>query len=118
MILMAVQDKDLRELRDTREWLDMMTEVKGGLSREQKINLRTEAKVGGVGGVGRGGKTGWGGGGFGGGWMLRSGRSTWAQRPRWGGGGQVVGSWESTSSRASTCRQRQWGRGEGGCMRG
>jgi hypothetical protein len=25
----------------------MMTEVKGGLSREQKINLRTEAKVGG-----------------------------------------------------------------------
>jgi hypothetical protein len=24
----------------------MMTEAKGGLSREQKINLRTEAKVG------------------------------------------------------------------------
>ncbi len=39
------QDKDLRELRDTREWLDMLTEAKGGLSREQKIKLRTEAKV-------------------------------------------------------------------------
>ncbi|KAI8464506.1 MAG: hypothetical protein J3K34DRAFT_114825 [Monoraphidium minutum] len=41
----ALQDKDLRELRDTREWLDMMTEIKGGLSRDQKIMLRTEAKA-------------------------------------------------------------------------
>lgn len=41
----ALQDKDLRELRDTREWLDMLTEAKGGLTREQKINLRTEAKA-------------------------------------------------------------------------
>lgn len=50
------QDKDLRELRDTREWLDMMTQVKGGLTREQKINLRTEAKVraGGDSGMGEG----------------------------------------------------------------
>jgi hypothetical protein len=41
----CLQDDDLRELRDTREWLDMMTTVKGGLSREQKVNLRAEAKV-------------------------------------------------------------------------
>jgi len=41
----AVQDPDLRELRDTREWLDMLTQIKGGLSREAKVNLRAEAKA-------------------------------------------------------------------------
>lgn len=40
-----MQDDDLRELRDTREWLDMMSSVKGGLTREQKVTLRAEAKV-------------------------------------------------------------------------
>jgi hypothetical protein len=41
----CLQDDDLRELRDTREWLDMISTVKGGMSREQKVNLRAEAKV-------------------------------------------------------------------------
>jgi hypothetical protein len=40
-----LQDDDLRELRDTREWIDMMTTVKGGMTREQKVSLRAEAKV-------------------------------------------------------------------------
>jgi hypothetical protein len=41
----CVQDDDLRELRDTREWLDMMATVKGGMTREQKVLLRAEARV-------------------------------------------------------------------------
>jgi hypothetical protein len=41
----CLQDDDLRELRDTREWIDMMSTTKGGLTREQKVNLRAEAKV-------------------------------------------------------------------------
>lgn len=41
----TLQDDDLRELRDTREWMDMLATAKGGLSREAKINLRSEAKV-------------------------------------------------------------------------
>lgn len=40
-----LQDDDLRELRDRREWLDALMEVKGGMSRETKIDLRAEAKV-------------------------------------------------------------------------
>jgi hypothetical protein len=43
--LKYVQDDDLRELRDTREWLDMMATVKGGMTREQKVLLRAEARV-------------------------------------------------------------------------
>ena len=39
------QDPDLRELRDRREWIDAMTVVKGGMSREMKNDLRSEAKV-------------------------------------------------------------------------
>jgi hypothetical protein len=39
------QDDDLRELRDTREWMDMLGEVKGGMTREQKVSLRAEAKA-------------------------------------------------------------------------
>lgn len=35
----------MRELRDTREWMDMVGEVKGGMTREQKVSLRAEAKV-------------------------------------------------------------------------
>ncbi len=42
---MAHQDPDLRELRDTREWIDMLVNTKGALSREAKVNLRAEAKV-------------------------------------------------------------------------
>ena len=42
----SLQDPDLRELRDTREWIDMLSSAKGGMSRGTKINLRTEAKVG------------------------------------------------------------------------
>ena len=30
----ALQDDDLRELRDRREWIDALVEVKGGLSKE------------------------------------------------------------------------------------
>ncbi|KAF5834070.1 hypothetical protein DUNSADRAFT_9420 [Dunaliella salina] len=41
----ALQDDDLKELRDRREWADALTEVKGGLSRNSKIDLRTEAKT-------------------------------------------------------------------------
>ena len=41
----AMQDDDLRELRDRREWIDALTEVKGGMSRDMKIGLRSEAKV-------------------------------------------------------------------------
>lgn len=35
----------MRELRDRREWIDALTEVKGGMSRDMKIGLRSEAKV-------------------------------------------------------------------------
>jgi hypothetical protein len=35
----------LQELQDRREWADALTEMKGGLSRTSKIDLRTEAKV-------------------------------------------------------------------------
>ncbi|KAJ9527361.1 hypothetical protein QJQ45_025630 [Haematococcus lacustris] len=40
----ALQDADLKELRDRREWVDALMEVKGGLSRNAKIDLRSEAK--------------------------------------------------------------------------
>jgi hypothetical protein len=40
------QDDDLVELRERREWLDALMEMKGGLSRNTKIDLRSEAKVG------------------------------------------------------------------------
>lgn len=39
------QDEDLKELKDRREWTEMLTEVKGGMSRAAKVDLRTEAKV-------------------------------------------------------------------------
>ncbi|GFH31494.1 acetylglucosaminyltransferase, partial [Haematococcus lacustris] len=35
----ALQDADLKELRDRREWVDALMEVKGGLSRNAKIDL-------------------------------------------------------------------------------
>lgn len=30
----ALQDDDLKELRDRREWIDALAEVRGGLSKE------------------------------------------------------------------------------------
>jgi hypothetical protein len=45
LYLYLLQDPDFRELRDTRDWMDLLAEVRGGLSRETKINLRAEAKV-------------------------------------------------------------------------
>lgn len=48
MCVPPLQDPDLRELRDSREWLDMLSTVRGGMTREQKVNLRAEAKVSGA----------------------------------------------------------------------
>lgn len=44
-LIVALRDDDLRELRDTREWLDALTRVKGGLTREMKQELRAEVKA-------------------------------------------------------------------------
>ncbi|KAG2498001.1 hypothetical protein HYH03_004260 [Edaphochlamys debaryana] len=41
----ALKDDDLKQLRERREWLEALTQVKGGLSREVKVDLRTEAKA-------------------------------------------------------------------------
>eukprot|EP00199_Chlamydomonas_sp_CCMP681_P000535 CAMPEP_0119113798 /NCGR_PEP_ID=MMETSP1180-20130426/45215_1 /TAXON_ID=3052 ORGANISM="Chlamydomonas cf sp, Strain CCMP681" /NCGR_SAMPLE_ID=MMETSP1180 /ASSEMBLY_ACC=CAM_ASM_000741 /LENGTH=471 /DNA_ID=CAMNT_0007102049 /DNA_START=9 /DNA_END=1424 /DNA_ORIENTATION=- len=41
----ALEDNDLRELRERREWVDALMEVKGGLSRNAKIDMRAEAKA-------------------------------------------------------------------------
>lgn len=44
-LTVALQDNDLRDLRDRREWIDALTTVKGGMSREMKLDLRSEAKA-------------------------------------------------------------------------
>ncbi|MEW5305795.1 MAG: hypothetical protein WDW36_008313 [Sanguina aurantia] len=44
-LTVAVLDEDLKELKDRREWTEMLTEVKGGMSRAAKVDLRTEAKA-------------------------------------------------------------------------
>lgn len=44
-LIVALRDDDLQELRDTREWLDALTRVKGGLTREMKQELRAEVKA-------------------------------------------------------------------------
>jgi tetratricopeptide (TPR) repeat protein len=41
----AAADADFAEFRDTREWIDLLQGVRGGLSREAKISLRTEARA-------------------------------------------------------------------------
>lgn len=46
--VLPAQDDDLVQLRERREWLDALTTVKGGLSRNTKVDLRTEAKVRGL----------------------------------------------------------------------
>ena len=40
----ALKDDDLKELRERREWVDALVEVKGGLSQEMKMDLRSEAR--------------------------------------------------------------------------
>jgi tetratricopeptide (TPR) repeat protein len=44
-LIVALKDDDLRELRDTREWLDALTTVKGGMTRAMKQELRAEVKA-------------------------------------------------------------------------
>jgi tetratricopeptide (TPR) repeat protein len=41
----AASDPDFSDFRDTREWIDLLQRVRGGLSREAKISLRTEARA-------------------------------------------------------------------------
>lgn len=40
----SVQDKDLRPLRERREWLDIQDELKGTVKASTKASLRAEAK--------------------------------------------------------------------------
>lgn len=40
-----LQDEDLVQLRERREWLDAVSQMKGGVSRSSKIGLRTEARA-------------------------------------------------------------------------
>ena len=44
-VYVCAQDDDLAELRERREWMDALVEMKGSMSREAKIGLRAEAKV-------------------------------------------------------------------------
>lgn len=41
----ALKDDDLTELRDRREWLDALANIKGGMTTEQRAELRSEAKA-------------------------------------------------------------------------
>ena len=40
-----MQDPDLRQLRDRREWLDATENMKGGVSKTGLVELRSEAKA-------------------------------------------------------------------------
>ena len=40
-----MQDADLEQLRETREWLDALDTMKGGLSSRSVAGLRAEAKA-------------------------------------------------------------------------
>ncbi|EFJ44781.1 acetylglucosaminyltransferase [Volvox carteri f. nagariensis] len=44
-LTVALKDEDLKQLRERREWIDALTQVKGGISRSTKVDLRTEAKA-------------------------------------------------------------------------
>eukprot|EP00198_Chlamydomonas_reinhardtii_P013350 XP_001702687.1 predicted protein [Chlamydomonas reinhardtii] len=44
-LIVALRDDDLRLLRERREWMDALGRMKGGMSRQTKADLRTEAKV-------------------------------------------------------------------------
>ena len=48
-IIFFCQDDDLRELRDTREWRDALSRMKGGLTEDQRVKLQSEVKVRGAG---------------------------------------------------------------------
>lgn len=41
----CMQDADLEQLRETREWLDALDTMKGGLSSRSVAGLRAEAKA-------------------------------------------------------------------------
>ncbi|CAD7695268.1 unnamed protein product [Ostreobium quekettii] len=41
----AMEDGDLEELRDTREWREALAMMKGGLTEEQRVKLRAETKA-------------------------------------------------------------------------
>lgn len=40
-----LQDPDLKQLRDRREWLDATENMKGGVSKAGLVELRSEAKA-------------------------------------------------------------------------
>ena len=42
---LSLQDPDLRQLRDRREWLDATENMKGGVSKAGLVELRSEAKA-------------------------------------------------------------------------
>lgn len=44
-LLVALKDPDLKSLRERREWLDKVPAMKGALSRDTKVQLRSEAKA-------------------------------------------------------------------------
>ncbi|GMH35910.1 hypothetical protein BSKO_03778 [Bryopsis sp. KO-2023] len=44
-LIVAIEDDDLAALRDRREWVDMLTDVKGGISGDARVDLRSEAKA-------------------------------------------------------------------------
>lgn len=41
----ALQDPDLRQLRERREWLDATENIKGAVSKAGLVELRSEAKA-------------------------------------------------------------------------
>ncbi|KAG2448651.1 hypothetical protein HYH02_006008 [Chlamydomonas schloesseri] len=44
-LIVALRDDDLKLLRERREWMDALGRMKGGMSRQTKADLRTEAKA-------------------------------------------------------------------------
>ncbi|KAG2446119.1 hypothetical protein HXX76_000718 [Chlamydomonas incerta] len=44
-LIVALRDDDLQLLRERREWMDALGRMKGGMSRQTKADLRTEAKA-------------------------------------------------------------------------
>lgn len=44
-VVPELQDPDLKQLRDRREWLDATENMKGGVSKAGLVELRSEAKA-------------------------------------------------------------------------
>jgi hypothetical protein len=44
--VLCVQDDDLRALRERREWLEAVADMRGSMSKGTKANMRSEARVG------------------------------------------------------------------------